>query len=322
MSNDSFSLTGPQRTQTLAVLLLAFLLAGSGSWFWARARGAFEHTISVRFVAPTATGIHVGEVVRLSGVRIGEVADIALNVQARVDVRLEIDTHYLPWLHGNSTVWLDQESLLGDNFVALSPGNDAGGPLADGALLHFARNDSMEEVKQLPQQIGQTLDEIDALAKTLNDPNADLRTSLHEMRELLSELHDTRRRLDTTLAGIDRLTGERLPQTLANLDTTLGAARSSLATMDRSLDNLDAHGTQTLDDYRKAAADLRAQLAGVQRLLDATQPQLQDLLRRSRGLVDDSDTAVNSARRHWPFSSKHPAAPVDAPAPPGPAGPP
>lgn len=314
MSARTFSMSLEFRGRVLAALVIAALLVVTGGYFWGVARGVIVHSISVSFLAPSAAGMHAGEQVRLSGVRIGKIADIVLDPDASVAVRLEIEKHYLPMLHGDAQVSTDSESLLGDSYLSITTGTERGGALTDGRTLRFVAHGSLQEARELPRQISETLQRIDALATTLNNPDGDLRSDLHDAHQLIIELRATRALLDTTLAGIDRLTRERVPQTLAHLDDTLVDARRDLSTINQTLTRLDSSGTRTLQDYRQVASELRARLAKVQTLLDTTQPQIETLLQSSQGLTRDADTAVNSLRKHWPFSSTSPAPPVAAPA--------
>lgn len=73
--------------------------------------------------------------VRISGVRVGRVKKIEANPeQSRSDVELEIDPKYAP-LPRDVKVNLRAKSLLGEQYLELTPGNKDGPAVADGGTL-------------------------------------------------------------------------------------------------------------------------------------------------------------------------------------------
>ncbi len=73
--------------------------------------------------------------VRISGVPVGKVKTIEANsVEGRSDVELEIDPQYAP-LPKNVRVQLRSKSLLGENYLELTPGEKKGGFIPDGGQL-------------------------------------------------------------------------------------------------------------------------------------------------------------------------------------------
>ncbi|WP_435141511.1 outer membrane lipid asymmetry maintenance protein MlaD [Pseudopelagicola sp. nBUS_19] len=82
-------------------------------------------------------GVSVGTDVRLAGVKIGTVTDVALNSQSfRADAKFNvIDGVELP---DDSAVVISSEGLLGGNFVEILPG---------GSPLNFAAGDEIEDTQ-------------------------------------------------------------------------------------------------------------------------------------------------------------------------------
>lgn len=97
----------------LAIGFLAYASAGrldSGD-------GRYPLTASFR----SADGISVGSDVRLAGVKVGTVSDMALNPQTYfADVQLQLDASVQ--LPTDSAILISSEGLLGGNFVELIPG--------------------------------------------------------------------------------------------------------------------------------------------------------------------------------------------------------
>src|SRR6056297_403790 len=103
-----------------AVLFVAagFLAyAGQMTGFGEGSGDSYEMTASFRSVE----GISVGTDVRLGGVKVGTVKDLALNPETfRADATITVqDTIRLP---DDSSILISSEGLLGGNFVELQPG--------------------------------------------------------------------------------------------------------------------------------------------------------------------------------------------------------
>lgn len=77
----------------------------------------YELTASFR----SLEGISVGSDVRLAGVKVGTVTDIALNPETfRADAKVQLDSAIE--LPDDSAIIIASEGLLGGNFVEISPG--------------------------------------------------------------------------------------------------------------------------------------------------------------------------------------------------------
>ncbi|EBA02617.1 hypothetical protein RB2150_00619 [Rhodobacterales bacterium HTCC2150] len=82
-----------------------------------RTSGTYELRASFRSIE----GVSVGTDVRLAGVKVGSVTDVALNPETyRADMRFAVKDGIL--LSDDSTISISSEGLLGGNFVELIPG--------------------------------------------------------------------------------------------------------------------------------------------------------------------------------------------------------
>jgi phospholipid/cholesterol/gamma-HCH transport system substrate-binding protein len=100
----------------LAVAIGFLVYAGQATGFGASA-GGYPLTASFR----SAEGISVGSDVRLAGVKIGTITELALNpttfrADARISVNKGID------LPSDSAIVISSEGLLGGSFVEIQPG--------------------------------------------------------------------------------------------------------------------------------------------------------------------------------------------------------
>ncbi|MEM7295419.1 MAG: outer membrane lipid asymmetry maintenance protein MlaD [Pseudomonadota bacterium] len=103
-------------TAVLAITL-GFLVVGAGKIGLGGTSTSYPLVASFR----SADGIQVGSEVRLGGVKVGSVSDLALNSQTfRAEATLAIDTAVV--LPDDSSIIISSEGLLGGNFVELQPG--------------------------------------------------------------------------------------------------------------------------------------------------------------------------------------------------------
>jgi len=108
-----------------AVGLIVLLVAGGFAWYAASVSGsAFSgkgYEILARF--DRVGGVTVGSDVRLSGVKIGSVAKIALDPESySVDVTLSLPSNLK--IPSETVVQITSDGLLGSRYVSLVPGND------------------------------------------------------------------------------------------------------------------------------------------------------------------------------------------------------
>lgn len=96
---------------------VGFLIYATGSVGAGRGGDGYDVTASFR----SAEGIAVGTDIRLAGVKIGTVSELALNPETfRADARLTISEGVV--LPDDSSVVIASEGLLGGNFVEILPG--------------------------------------------------------------------------------------------------------------------------------------------------------------------------------------------------------
>ena len=142
---------------------LVWLLTGGGV-------GLFEEKVNMKTYMPDATGLEIGAPVRLDGIQVGAVKNIAasryLDTQRAVRVELRVVASYLPRIPIDSQTSIGSDTLIGDKFVGIEPGKSNvkvgnGSELrsepeesaADKADLIFALQDSMRKVDSILQQV-------------------------------------------------------------------------------------------------------------------------------------------------------------------------
>lgn len=281
----------------LAVSALVLLLA------WQQ--GYFATRTELRLEAPTGIDLRPGMAVKLSGFKIGDVSSVELNEHARVDVVLRIEDRYMPWIKADSQASIAREGLIGDSYLEVRSGNPELQSLRAGDTLLFEPSPALADIAaDLRTRTLPVIDGTTRLLGYLNDPQGDFRGSMRELRYLVAELRQTRRQLDTVLAGVDRLAREDVKRTLATVEREV----TDLSTRtDASLAKLDEATREAAE-----AADAAA------RAIDTASPRLNRVLDNTDAAVRDARKLMDGAGKRWPFKGGAVPVEITSPAPPAP----
>lgn len=276
-------------------------------------QGYFSPKTPVYFVADSGTDLRPGMAVRLSGFKIGTVRRVDLNESARVDVEMAIEDRYLKWVKTDSVATLAREGLIGDSFISVTRGTPSLPALASDDRLRFELGRGLSDIAMdVRNRVVPVIDEMHTLLKYANDPKGDVRQGFVSLNRLTTELHETRRKIDSVLAGIDQLGREEAPATLAATRQTLERADASLRELEAAIPALKAAASQTLHALTQTADTATRTATETERLVKETAPKLLQVLGETEALMRDSRSAVNAARTRWPF--KGPEVAPDPPA--------
>jgi phospholipid/cholesterol/gamma-HCH transport system substrate-binding protein len=142
---------------TLAVLL--FLMSGSS--------GLFASRITLKSYFDNAEGLRQGAPVRLSGVDIGNVANIRIVPDKEkqltpVEITMKVTTRYDYALRRDSVTSLETAGVLGETYIDIDSAQAIGGPVHDGDTLPTQVHPDFNQVVRASQS---TLQNMDALLK-------------------------------------------------------------------------------------------------------------------------------------------------------------
>jgi len=260
----------------------------------------------VTFTTPTSEGIVPGTAIRLSGFRIGKVTSVSLAGSGQVRVEGIVFEKYADHLGSDSTAMLRSENLISDRFIELSPGsNPVAKPFTDGIILPLSSEPGIGAiVDAFREELRPVITEIGEITHYLNDPKADLKMSITQIRELTETLN---KETGPTLSGAR--------EAIAGVDGMVASFAAPDAKLQRALKNIEAL-TATLDkkipplidevDVAVANADELFEsadtlVAELRKLLDETAPDVPPMLRTGRDAVEKTDEMVDSVRSLWPL---------------------
>jgi phospholipid/cholesterol/gamma-HCH transport system substrate-binding protein len=134
--------------------------------------GVFTSTSTFRAYLDDSQGIKVGAPVRMSGVDIGNVKQIAIEPgNGRVAVHFTIGSEMRPLLHSDAAVLIRPMGLLGDKYLDLLPGSPQQPPLPDGAVLSGRGETDITGVAgsatSTLQNVDQTLRELQGILRNI-----------------------------------------------------------------------------------------------------------------------------------------------------------
>jgi phospholipid/cholesterol/gamma-HCH transport system substrate-binding protein len=248
----------------LFVVVCLTLLAGLLIEF-SRGTTMFRHTYNLHLVAHNAGGLRPSAAVLLSGVQVGTVSQITLEPSGtNVDITLRMFSEYT--VKDDARFVIEQSGFLGDQYVAIYPGNNNGNLLPPGAIANVEEPFNLQEVARAAAGF---IKHIDQAATNLNDAINDVRRQVLNQETLTNFAYsvDTLRKVTADAASA--------VDSFNSLVTSNGAAVSV------SVSNLESFSVQ-LEDFARSAQGIldtnRPEIAATFSNLQVSTSQLTNLL--------------------------------------------
>lgn len=257
----------------------------------------FTATYPLVFTVDRGTGFTKGMPVKLSGFRIGKITDMTLNEQAMVDITIEVARKYGTWIRSDSTVKLVKEGLVGDSIVEVAVGSLDKPELKSGESITFLKTKGLDELAdEIAEKVKPVLIEVRDIIGYVNDPNGDLKKTIHNLEVLT-------RNLESTRASADRL----LASSTGNLETISARTVSLLDSTSRKVESLDTARLNTsleklpplMERTDAALVQVTAVAAETKKLAERAFPQIPGVLARTEELLFSTDRLVNSLNNSW-----------------------
>ncbi|MGX6508444.1 MCE family protein [Rhodococcus sp. SJ-2] len=273
---DSPNQAGRRRIAFIA-LAVAVVLVVAGALWWVFTRAG---TTTVTAYFDKAVGIYEGSDVRVLGVEVGSVTSVEPQGEVvKVDMRVNRGVD----IPADARAVQITPSVVADRYVQLTPAYSGGETMSDGAVIDRERTATPVEVDELYASIdelaralgpeganadgaltefvevgaenlegngaalGQSIDELSAAARTLNESRGDLFGTIENLQVFVSALaaNDQQvRQFNTQLADLSGfLAGERqnLGEALEQLSMTLGDVTTFVRDNQEAVkDNVDA----------------------------------------------------------------------------------
>jgi phospholipid/cholesterol/gamma-HCH transport system substrate-binding protein len=187
----------------ISLILLAatiFLITGQ--------TGFFAETATLYTYSPDAGGLKTGAVVRLAGVDAGNIRRVTLSgrpgTREAVEILFEVNMRFMPDIRTDSRVLLAAEGLLGERYINISKGTEAGDPIPDGGTVPFRETAEFSELVGGSRDL---LDNLNVLTSRLNNIVETIETGQGTVGRFIND--DTLfRRLDSTVLQAETLVAD------------------------------------------------------------------------------------------------------------------
>ena len=234
----------------VSIGLLLFVIA---IYYVGKQKHLFESTITLKAVFRTVNGLSTGNNVRLSGINIGTVDEIALLTDTSVVVGMTIKKSMQPFIKADAAAGIGSDGLMGDKVLTIYPGNPASQQVTDHSFITSKQpvdmEDVMNSVKKSVDNAGIITGQLALFSYKMNNGNGAL-SKLIADEEFSASLKKTLLNLQTSSGEFAKFTYNMNNGngTLAKLmtDDKLGK------TLDSTMANLQA-GSKGLSENMEAA---------------------------------------------------------------------
>jgi phospholipid/cholesterol/gamma-HCH transport system substrate-binding protein len=231
----------------ILMALLAFIAA---IFVVGNRRGMFKENMTLNAYFKSSDGVRRGALVKLSGIEIGSVNLVAITPDNNVKIELKVDKEYSQFLRKDSEASIEVEGIMGDKFIAISPGT------SQFALLQ--ENDNMSTIEPFSigtiiQQAQATIDNVEALTEELRLIFEDVRAGKGTIGKLVTDesmyynLNSATSYVDTTLreaAAQLKNISNSYTGIITSIDNVVGGADSVITTVNTIMSRIkEGEGT-------------------------------------------------------------------------------
>lgn len=271
-------------------VVLAFVAALSLSLAVAIQKGWFASKASYYTHLPSASGLHQGTQVLLSGLRAGWVDSVEFKDAGKIEVKFSVFEKYRQYLTQGTELQVTRPHIVGEKVLELVTGNASAKVLPQGALIPSAGNTDLVDVLS-GRLLGPVLDDIAHVA-------ADFKTIADSFTEqgLDKKLLTTMAKMDSLVVNMSAMGKElaRAGNSLnksKRLDKLLGQTEVAIGNLNQILPHI-AQDTpqlmQNLPDLIDKLSLLAGNLNQMAPTLKSIAPQLPATSRRAAEAIDES----------------------------------
>lgn len=229
-----------------------------------------ESSYTAEFI--NGSGLESGNFVRIAGVEVGKVTNIAVKDDATVEVKFTADNSVV--LTEGTRAIIRYENLVGDRYLALDEGPGSVKRLDRGQAIPTARTQPALDVDAVVGGLRPLFRALDP--KQVNALTGQLIQVLQGQGELIGSFLSQTAAATSALADRDRLIGE----VITNLNTVLGSLGAQSHQLDKAVGSLS--------ELTKGLAERRTQIAHGVAYLDSAAASITDLLRQARGPLQNT----------------------------------
>jgi phospholipid/cholesterol/gamma-HCH transport system substrate-binding protein len=259
----------------LAILVVAIFLLGEKS-------ALFQSTFDIKAYFKDIQGLRNGAIVRLSGIDVGSVKNIAIvsDTSGRVEVTMALIKDIKRFIRTDSKAVIETEGLVGNKVVVLSVGTSNAEEVKNGGVIKaqeplgfsaiIAETQGImqytkEMTKNLAEIIGRVNNGEGSIGKLLkdeqlyNDAKALTQTADQSLKSITTEVNGITTLFNELGDGVKVVVGN-IDSVVSRIDYILAGIQQGKGVMGQILVNgtkLDTTFKNTLDNIEKTSADAR-----------------------------------------------------------------
>ena len=240
-------------------ILAAFVLIMGGL--------SFEKTYTVYVDFDNPGGLQSGAPVRVAGVKVGKVAELAFmggkvdpktNRRTLVRAKLNIEARVKESIHDDADFYVTTVGVLGEQFLAIDPGSPQKGVLPEGSIVKGI------DPPRLDLFLAKAYELLDTTMNGIRNNReliSDIATNTAGLlKGLNTTLTDNRERINRTMANLESLTAEANTLTVHARTQYVDNPKIS-----RTIDNIDRLSSDIQKDSGPMLKDARESLANLNR---------------------------------------------------------
>jgi phospholipid/cholesterol/gamma-HCH transport system substrate-binding protein len=191
----------------VGLFVLAAIAAAAGFVYWIRGAGGLSDrtTYAIRFTGPV-NGLSAGSHVLFNGITVGEVTALSLDPRKPSDVIVTIAVDRAAPVRSDTRAGITFSGLTGAGSIALFGGQDGAPPIPPGNPPAIAADNAA--IDDLTSAARNTLGRMD---KIIADNADSLRSAVSSIDVFSQALARNAGKVDTIIAGLERLTGGGTP---------------------------------------------------------------------------------------------------------------
>ena len=282
------------RTSSSLVKLVVFIVAtllATGTLAATIANTQFGDKATYRALFEDVTGVARGQEVRIAGVRVGEVEDVAVHSDRRNAV-VEFSVLRTSVLTEGTLATVKYRNLVGERYLSLTQGVGAARPLEDGALIGLEHTQPALDLTVLFNGFKPLFAALSP--QDVNELSAEIIAVLQGEGGTINSLLARTASLTSTLADRDAVIG----RTIGNLNTVLGTAEEHDEGLRQLIDQLQRF-VSGLSEDRAVIGDslttINSLTAETADLLAVTRPAIKDDIANLRALATTLNKPANTA---------------------------
>jgi phospholipid/cholesterol/gamma-HCH transport system substrate-binding protein len=272
----------------------------------------FQPTYSIYVDFDNPGGLQAGAPVKIAGVKVGKVLDIAfrggeVNAEsgkrdAMVRLKVQIEKRYQKSVHENSIFYVTTQGVLGEQFLAIDPGSSDRPVLAEGAVVRAL------DPPRLDMLLAESYELLHASVSALRDSRAEIGEAFDGLRRTLKGTGEFMERNQTKLDAI----AANVEQITVHGDELVQSAKGKYVQnpqIDRILDNAEHVSTVLAHDATPLLSDAKETLANTKRLsgtlgdpaqqakIRQTVNDIAEVTSRAKALTGEAEAVVAHMRR-------------------------